>query len=421
AERTSNPWTLRPRSMKSTIPGSSSIRTMFATRTSYERFPLQTAQREFSSRDKCRLSEPGHIREHEPLYQSCGAHAPRCRAPPAPGRQPVSHRWRCRRHRPADRRHCARLHRPQAPCRREHPGGRAPGAPPHRTRRGPAPSGPSPAPPPASGAAATRERAHSSHHPGASSHDAGAGGHHPGAAGHHAGAAGHHPGAAGDHHIRGADGVRRLVMAHTPAAPFAALSAESWDALGTTAVLRHEGPAHAGARMAVERELDAIDAAASRFRADSELSRLNAMPATAPRTLLASPLFAQAVRLAIHAADASRGAVDPTLAPELAGLGYDRDWDELIAVPSSAPLADAERIVVYRSRRARWEEIEVDDDPARITLPAGVQLDLGATAKALAADRAAQAAHEASGVGVLVALGGDIATSGPPPSGGFFF
>jgi len=208
-------------------------------------------------------------------------------------------------------------------------------------------------------------------------------------------------------------------MAHTPAAPFAALCAESWDALGTTAVLRHEGPAHAGARQAVERELDAIDAAASRFRADSELSRLNAMPATAPRTLLASPLFAQAVRLAIHAADASRGAVDPTLAPELAGLGYDRDWDELIAVPSSAPLADAERIVVYRSRRARWEEIEVDDDPARITLPAGVQLDLGATAKALAADRAAQAAHEASGVGVLVALGGDIATSGPPPSGGW--
>ena len=48
-----------------------------------------------------------------------------------------------------------------------------------------------------------------------------------------------------------------------------------------------------------------------------------------------------------------------------------------------------------------------------------MQLDLGATAKALAADRAARAAHEAVGAGVLVSLGGDIATCGPAPSGGW--
>ena len=208
-------------------------------------------------------------------------------------------------------------------------------------------------------------------------------------------------------------------MAQTPAAPVAALRTETWDALGTTAVLRHEGPPNPAARAAVERELNAIDAAASRFRADSELSRVNAMPTTGPRTLEASPLFAQAVRLAVHAADASDGAVDPTLAAELVALGYDRDWHELIAVPSSAPVGDGERIVVYRRRRPRWQEIVVDGEPARITLPAGVQLDLGATAKALAADRGASAAHEASGAGVLVSLGGDIATSGPAPNGGW--
>jgi FAD:protein FMN transferase len=48
-----------------------------------------------------------------------------------------------------------------------------------------------------------------------------------------------------------------------------------------------------------------------------------------------------------------------------------------------------------------------------------VTLDLGATAKALTADRAARAAHLASGTGVLLSLGGDIATAGPPPSGGW--
>ena len=209
-------------------------------------------------------------------------------------------------------------------------------------------------------------------------------------------------------------------MALTSAAvPPAPCVSGTWDALGTTAVLRHDGPADPAVRAAVQRELAAIDAAASRFRVDSELSRLNAMTGPGPRTVTATPLFAQAVRLAIRGAEASGGAVDPTLAADLIALGYDRDWHELVAVSPAAALADPSEIVVYRRRRSRWEEIEVAGDPARVTLPAGVRLDLGATAKALAADRAARAAHEAGATGVLVALGGDIATCGAPPAGGW--
>ena len=208
-------------------------------------------------------------------------------------------------------------------------------------------------------------------------------------------------------------------MGQTSVAPAAALCTERWEALGTTALLRHDGPPNPAARAAVERELDAIDEAASRFRADSELSRLNAMTGPGPRTLVAGPLFAEAVRLAIRAADASGGAVDPTLASELVALGYDRDWHELIALPSNAPLGDGGDLLVYRRRRSRWEDIDVTGDPARITLPRGVQLDLGATAKALAADRAARAAHEVGAAAVLVSLGGDIATAGPAPADGW--
>ena len=51
--------------------------------------------------------------------------------------------------------------------------------------------------------------------------------------------------------------------------------------------------------------------------------------------------------------------------------------------------------------------------------PAGVPIDLGATAKALAADRAARAIHEATGAGTLVSLGGDIALCGEAPGGGW--
>jgi thiamine biosynthesis lipoprotein len=67
----------------------------------------------------------------------------------------------------------------------------------------------------------------------------------------------------------------------------------------------------------------------------------------------------------------------------------------------------------------RWQEVEVDDDLATVRAPAGVELDLGATAKALAADRAARAAAHATGAGVLVSIGGDVAVAGRPPAGGW--
>ncbi len=52
-------------------------------------------------------------------------------------------------------------------------------------------------------------------------------------------------------------------------------------------------------------------------------------------------------------------------------------------------------------------------------MPPGVCLDLGATAKALCADRAARRARAAAGCGVLVSLGGDISVSGEPPQEGW--
>ncbi|MGZ4273273.1 MAG: FAD:protein FMN transferase, partial [Solirubrobacteraceae bacterium] len=97
---------------------------------------------------------------------------------------------------------------------------------------------------------------------------------------------------------------------------------------------------------AVRSELEAIDAAASRFRADSELSRLNALSESGGGTLTTSPLLAEAVRLAIRAADVSDGAVDPTLGAPLVTLGYDRDWRELDVIPSHAPFGAEVRIVV---------------------------------------------------------------------------
>jgi FAD:protein FMN transferase len=196
----------------------------------------------------------------------------------------------------------------------------------------------------------------------------------------------------------------------------AGLHTETWAALGTTAVLRHIGPADPAVRQAVDDEIAAIDRAASRFRPDSELSRVNA---GAGAWVPVSALFAEALVVALGAADISGGAVDPALGASLEEIGYDRDWRQLAAIDADAPLCRDDRLVVHRRRRGEWRSIGLRRDPPAVRVPRGVSLDLGATAKALAADRAAAAARTATDVGVLVALGGDIATSGPAPAGGW--
>jgi thiamine biosynthesis lipoprotein len=198
-----------------------------------------------------------------------------------------------------------------------------------------------------------------------------------------------------------------------------------WEALGTTVVVRlTHARALAEARTVVEAELEAIDHACSRFRADSELERMNA---SAGRFVSASPLLLEAVQTALRAAWLTEGAVDPTLGEALVLAGYSRDFAELEQPQDAPPAAPANRTTglnalssaipgrhTIRIRRARaWKLIETQPDPPAVRIPAGARLDLGATAKALAADRAAAAVHNETGSGVLISLGGDIATAGP--------
>jgi thiamine biosynthesis lipoprotein ApbE len=189
------------------------------------------------------------------------------------------------------------------------------------------------------------------------------------------------------------------------------LASASWEALGTTVVLRLTDPAALGAaRAEVEAELAAIDRACSRFRADSELSRVNV---DAGRSVAISPLLVEALEVALRAAELTGGDVDPTVGECLVLAGFDRDWRELSACSGQTPPAITARV------RAGWRTILLDRATCSVCIPAGVRLDLGATAKAWAADRCAQAAAAASDCGVLVGLGGDIATAGTAPECGW--
>jgi FAD:protein FMN transferase len=199
---------------------------------------------------------------------------------------------------------------------------------------------------------------------------------------------------------------------HVPATTADELASATWEALGTTVVLRVTDPgALLPARAHVQSELDSIDRACSRFRPDSELSRVNAR---AGRPVHASPLLIEALEVALRAAELTGGDVDPTVGMALELAGYDRDW-RLLAAPAEEP--GPPRI----SARARvgWRTVALDRRTGTVRIPAGVRLDVGATAKAWAADRAASVAAAARGCGVLVGIGGDIATSGAAPAGGW--
>jgi thiamine biosynthesis lipoprotein len=189
----------------------------------------------------------------------------------------------------------------------------------------------------------------------------------------------------------------------------ATLGARTFQALGTFAtVLVTEPDALVIAHDLLASELDAIDAACSRFRSDSELWRVNHAQG---RPVPVSALFADALAVALAAAEFTDGDVDPTCGQSLIALGYDRDFAEA-------------RQQTGRMRQpplpaGGWRRVELDVDQRVVTVPAGVMLDLGATAKAMAADRAAAAIRAATGAGSLVNLGGDIAVAGDPPADGW--
>jgi thiamine biosynthesis lipoprotein len=182
----------------------------------------------------------------------------------------------------------------------------------------------------------------------------------------------------------------------------------SFQALGTTAVVAVTEPAELErARGAVEHVIDAFDRACSRFRADSEVHVLSDGSA-----IRVSELLFDAVAAALRAARLTDGDVDPTVGEALVALGYDRDFSEVAAgVAVAAPI----RIAAVPG----WQVVIVDERERTVRVPRGVELDLGATAKALAADRAAEAAYEGTRAGVLVSLGGDLAVAGPIPKAGW--
>jgi thiamine biosynthesis lipoprotein len=171
-------------------------------------------------------------------------------------------------------------------------------------------------------------------------------------------------------------------------------------------VLVGEPGALPAARRIAERQMTAVDRACGPGRHASEIHKLYR---AGGRAVTVSPLLADLLEASLEAARRSDGDLDATVGGTLNALRYAKD---MAALPVCGGALGG------RARPAPgWQTVHLDG--RRLTVPAGVSLDLGAIAKAFLADRCAGALAERLGTGVLVAVGGKLATAGPGPEGGW--
>ncbi len=194
--------------------------------------------------------------------------------------------------------------------------------------------------------------------------------------------------------------------------------------------------------------IQTVEAQLSRFRPQSELSRLNAQPG---HPVQVGPMLWEVLGYALEAARETGGLYDPTVLDALEAAGYDRSFDDRrpsetrrqgdkeTRGPSACPVewtqfhracrssvtpkvSSSPHLLVSLSQKRRsavsprplaWQAIRLDPHTRSVTLPPGVRLDLGGIAKGWAADRAAE---RLAALGpCLVDAGGDIAARGAPP------
>jgi thiamine biosynthesis lipoprotein len=143
----------------------------------------------------------------------------------------------------------------------------------------------------------------------------------------------------------------------------------------------------------------------SRFRPDSEISRLNAL---AGSPMAVSPETLGLIGRALEGARVTGGRYDPTVLGDLLRAGYDRSFEEVGAAGAAgggSPLGRG------------WARVVVDAAGSSVTLPAGVGLDPGGIGKGYAADLVVEELRAAGAAGVCVNLGGDLRAEGRAPGG----
>ena len=168
-------------------------------------------------------------------------------------------------------------------------------------------------------------------------------------------------------------------------------------AMGTEIELLLDASAGERAERALDRaesEFERFEQIMSRFRDDSELSRLN----RDGRIEGASPDLVRVVKLALEAREHTDGRFDPTVHDAVVAAGYDRTFAD---VPAESPGPPPSPALCGGAVHIDWSTIELGQ---------GTRLDLGGIGKGYAVDRVAELLALAGPC--LVNAGGDLAVRG---------
>ncbi len=176
-------------------------------------------------------------------------------------------------------------------------------------------------------------------------------------------------------------------------------------AMGTDVELlldAEDGEQTRSALRAVEEEFERLEAMLSRFRPESDLSRLNR-----EGKIEAPPDLERVVELALEARESTNGRFDPTVYDALAQAGYDRSFEQ-VAPDAAADAAGDD------SEGARCGgRVTIDAATGTIELEPGFHIDLGGIGKGYAVDRAVEILAVSGPC--LVNAGGDLAVRGDKP------
>lgn len=153
-------------------------------------------------------------------------------------------------------------------------------------------------------------------------------------------------------------------------------------------------------------EMERVEVLTTRYSDDSEVSRLNARPDGVAGERVTREV-ADVVARSLKVAEASSGALDITVAP-LSDL-WDMDAADF-EVPDR-PAVDA------ALERVDWRDVSVEQRTRKLTTAPGTRLDLAASAKGYAVDRAVRALERAGVESGVVDAGGDVGFVGTPPDG----
>lgn len=159
------------------------------------------------------------------------------------------------------------------------------------------------------------------------------------------------------------------------------------------------------AEAALERAQNRIRELESLWSVTDEHSEIYAANHSGGETVTVSEDTADLVRYALDMAERTVGALEPTLYPVLTAWGFTTDSFQ---IPEQEEL---DRLL----EKVDYTRVSLQD--TALTVPDGMQLDLGAVGKGYAADETAAVLRENGVESALLDFGGNILTIGAKPDG----